>query len=98
MWVHKVECRLLEFLSVFSPNTFSRIQCKNRDKHAISLGDPDSGQSVMNRMSQGHVEDVPDPGPVREWNDIVLHGDPRCGWNGRIQPQSFSHNVIQAHE
>ena len=49
-------------------------------------------------MAHMMITDVPNPVPVREWNDIVLHGYPRCGRNGRIQPQSFSHNVIQAHE
>ena len=42
--------------------------------------------------------DVPDPRTVRERNNIVLHSDPCGGWNGRVQPQALSHNIIKIPE
>ena len=41
---------------------------------------------------------VPDTGTVGERNDIILHRDPRSGWNGRVQPQPLSDDVIQVLE
>lgn len=74
----------LEFLGVFPPNTFVSIQGKNRNKYAISLGDPDRTQSVTDKISKGYIVGVPDPGAVREWNNIILHGNPRGGWDRRV--------------
>jgi hypothetical protein len=43
----------LKFLGVLTPDTFIGIQSENRDKHAVSLGDPEQiiPKSMMNWIS-----------------------------------------------
>jgi len=40
--------RVPEFLRILPPDAFVSVQGKDRDKHAVPLGNPDRAQSVMN--------------------------------------------------
>ena len=91
--------RVPEFSRILSPDAFVSVQGKDRDKHAVSLGNSDRAQSVNESIKPGpRCGVVPDPRAVRERQNVVLHSDPRSGWNGRVQPQPLSHDVIQVLE
>ena len=97
-WTSRVKGCSLEILRVLSPDALVSVQGQNGNKHAVPLGDPDVAQSVVNKMSQRCLVDGPDPGAIRERNDVIFHSNPRGGWDGRVHPQPFSHDVIEVLE